>query len=84
MAATISTPPVRATARGRSLVTVVSVMILIGVEVFGVALAGGWALGGLLEQSEAIGYGLMGLFSLGGLYIMVQLWHRAHAAESGR
>jgi hypothetical protein len=84
LAATITTPPARATARGRSLVTVLSVMILIGVEVFGVALAGGWALGGLLEQSDTIAYALMGLFSLAGLYIMVQLWHRAHAAETGR
>jgi hypothetical protein len=74
----------RPTTRSRSLVTVISVMILIGVEVFGVALAGGWALGGLLEQSDTIAYILMGLFSLCGLYIMVQLWHRAHAAEAGR
>jgi hypothetical protein len=74
----------RPTKRSRSLVTVISVMILIGVEVFGVALAGGWALGGLLEQSDTIAYILMALFSLCGLYIMVQLWHRAHAAEAGR
>ena len=59
-------------------------MILIGCEVFGVALAGGWALAGLLELGDIVGYALMGLFSLGGLYIMVQLWRRSIAVESGR
>jgi hypothetical protein len=84
LAATTTSSSTRPTTKSRSLVTVISVMILIGVEVFGVALAGGWALGGVLEQSDVVAYALMGLFSLFGLYIMVQLWHRAHAAEAGR
>jgi hypothetical protein len=80
----MSRTPARPKARSGSFLTILSVMILIGVEVFGVALAGGWALAGLFELGETAGYALMGLFSLFGLYIMVQLWHRAHAAEAGR
>ena len=57
-------------------------MILIGVEVFGVALAGAWALAGLLELGTVADYALTGLFSLFGIYIMVQLWHRAAAADA--
>lgn len=70
--------------QGRSLVTIISVMILIGAEVFGVALAGAWALAGVFELPETIGYGLMGLFALGGVYIMVQLWRKAVAVELAR
>jgi uncharacterized membrane protein len=59
-------------------------MILIGAEVFGVALAAGWALAGLFELGDVVGYVLMGIFALFGVYIMVQLWHRASAVETGR
>jgi hypothetical protein len=69
---------------GRSFLTVVSVMILVGVEVFGVALAGAWALAGLFELGDVVGYALMAVFSALGLYLMVQLWSRAIAAERGR
>ena len=67
--------------RTRNLVTIVSVMILVGAEVFGVALAVGWAIAGLFELGTAISYGLMGLFSLLGLYAMVVLWRKATAIE---
>ena len=83
MAATITGTKSRPTRRSRAL-TIVSVMILIGVEVFGVALAGGWALAGLFDLGEVVGYVFMAAFSLFGLYLMVQLWHRAHAAEASR
>ena len=59
-------------------------MILIGSEVFGVALAGGWALAGLLELGDIAGYALMGAFSLVGLYLMVLLWRRAVSVETLR
>jgi hypothetical protein len=65
----------------RNLVTVVSVLILIGTEVFGVALAGAWALGGLFELGPTITYVLMGLFSLLGLYAMVGLWRSSVRVE---
>lgn len=66
------------------MLTIVSIMILIGVEVFGVALAGGWALAGLFELGDLVGYAFMALFSAFGIYLMLQLWRRAVAAESRR
>ena len=66
----------------RNLVTVVSVLILVGTEVFGVALAGGWALAGLFELGDIVGYALMAVFSLIGLYGMVALWRSAVHAEA--
>ena len=65
----------------RNLITVVSVLILIGTEVFGVALAGGWAIAGLFELGDVFAYILMGLFSLIGLYAMGALWRNAVAIE---
>jgi hypothetical protein len=65
----------------QNLVTIVSVMILIGTEVFGVALAGGWALAGLLELGEQVGYALMAIFSLGAAYVMWVVWRRSIAVE---
>ncbi|MBV9077070.1 MAG: hypothetical protein JO048_06255 [Methylobacteriaceae bacterium] len=59
-------------------------MVLIGTEVFGVALASAWAIAGLFELGAPVGYGLMGLFSLVGLYIMVQLWRRAVQVDRRR
>lgn len=70
----------------RNFLTILSVMILIGTEVFGVALAGGWALGGLFELGDTLTYALMGLFSLLALYALVILWRHCVAVEpiSGR
>jgi hypothetical protein len=61
----------------QNLVTVTSVLILVGTEVFGVALAGGWAVAGLFELGDAVGYVLMGLFSLLASYVVYMLWRRA-------
>jgi hypothetical protein len=65
----------------RNLITVVSVLILIGTEVFGVALAAGWAIAGLFELGDAVSYVLMGVFGLLGLYAMLILWRRAALIE---
>jgi hypothetical protein len=65
----------------RNLITIVSVLILIGTEVFGVALAGGWAIAGLLELGPTAAYVLMGLFSLLGLYAMLHLWRSSVRVE---
>ncbi len=70
-----------ASTRTRNLVTIVSVMILVGTEVFGVALAAGWAIAGLFELGETVRYALMGLFCLVGLYLMVELWRRSVRIE---
>lgn len=65
----------------RNLVTLVSIMVLVGTEVFGVAIAAGWAIAGLFDLGDLIGYVLMGAFSLLALWIMVNLWQRATSIE---
>ena len=65
----------------RNLVTVLSVLILIGAEVFGLAVAAGWAIAGLFELGDVISYVLMALFSLLGIYAMLVLWRRAVHVE---
>ena len=67
----------RSSTNWQNLVTVVSVLILVGTEVFGVALAGGWALAGLFELGDAVAYALMGLFSVLAAYVVYLLWRRA-------
>ena len=57
--------------------TLASLMVLIGIEVFAVAISGAWAIAGLFDLGHVIGYVLMGVFSLGAVYMMVQLWRRA-------
>ena len=65
----------------RNLITIVSVLILIGTEVFGVALAGGWAIAGLFELGDVAAYVLMGLFSLLCLWAMLALWRNSVVIE---
>jgi hypothetical protein len=63
------------------LTTIVGIMILVGTEVFGVAVAGGWALAGLFELGTTVQYILMGVFSLMGAYIMLALWRKSTSIE---
>jgi hypothetical protein len=65
----------------RNLITIVSIMVLVGAEVFGVAISAGWAIAGLLELGNMVGYALMGLFSLLAIYFLVNLWRRCVAVE---
>jgi hypothetical protein len=65
----------------RNVITVISIMILVGAEVFGVAIAAGWAIAGLFELGDYVGYALMALFSLFALYILANLWRRCVAVE---
>ncbi len=65
----------------QNLITIVSVMILIGTEVFGVAAAAGWAIAGLFELGDTVGYALMGLFGLIAAYLMLILWRSSVAVE---
>ena len=67
--------------RTRNLITIISVLILIGTEIFGVALSAGWAIAGLFELGETMAYVLMGLFSLLGLYAMLALWRSSVRVE---
>ncbi|WP_376985213.1 hypothetical protein [Bosea sp. R86505] len=65
----------------RNLILVVSLGILIAVELFGVALASGWALAGLFELGPIIGYVLMALFSGFAAYGMLNLMRRVIKVE---
>jgi hypothetical protein len=65
----------------RNLITVISIMILVGAELFGVAISAGWAIAGLFELGDIVSYVLMGLFSLLALYFLVNLWRRCVAVE---
>lgn len=65
----------------RSLITIVSMMVLVGTEVFAVAIAAGWALAGLFDLGDTVGHVLMALFSLFAAWIMFQLWRRAVGVE---
>jgi hypothetical protein len=72
---------------GGRLIMVVSLGILIAVELFGVALAAGWALAGLFELGTIFEYILMALFSGLAAYAMVNLMRRViryeRVSESG-
>lgn len=65
----------------RNLITIVSMMVLVGTEVFAVAIAAGWAIAGLFDLGDTVGHGLMALFSLFAAWIMLQLWQRATSIE---
>jgi hypothetical protein len=52
----------------RNIATVLSLAILVGTEIFGVALAAGWAIGGLLQLGDTVSHGLMLLLTLVGAY----------------
>lgn len=69
----------------RNLVTIVSVGILVGTEIIGVALAAGWAISGLLGLSDTLGreveYGLMALFTAVGAYGLYRFMQRAVTVE---
>lgn len=65
----------------RNLITLISIMVLVGAEVFGVAISAGWAIAGLFELGHIVGYVLMGLFSLLAIYFLVNLWRRCVAVE---
>ena len=65
----------------RNVATIISVTVLVGTEVMAAALAGGWALAGLLELSLAFQYGLMTLFGALGLWCMVKFVRSALSVE---
>ena len=65
----------------QSLMTIIGIMILVGTEVFGVAIASGWAIAGLFELGQTVQYILIGLFSVLGAYILLALWRKSVAVE---
>jgi hypothetical protein len=65
----------------RNLVTVASALLLVGVEMFGAALAAGWAIAGLFQLGDSVGYALMALFALGAAYAMLVFGRRVLSVE---
>ncbi len=61
--------------------TVVSAVIFVATQVFGVAIAAGWAIAGLFELGDTIGYALMAIFSGLGIYMIWGFWKQATACE---
>ena len=66
----------------RNLVTVVSLGILVGTELIGVALAAGWAIAGLLGLDRQVGWGLMAIFGVLGAYGLWKFMAKAVKVES--
>ena len=77
--------PARTQAAGQvnwqNVLTVVSAAILIGVEVFGAALAGGWALAILFELGDYGAYLLQAIFTVLGVLAMVSFVRNASRVE---
>ena len=69
------------TTRSQNLLTVVSVTIIVGIEVFAATIAFGWALAGLFELGDVIGYVLMAVFSALGAWAMWKFVKNAVAVE---
>lgn len=67
-----------------NLVTVISLSILVGTEVFGVALASGWAIAGLFELGATVSYILMAIFSAAGVWAMIGFVRGALKVEPAR
>ncbi|WP_244607155.1 hypothetical protein [Bosea sp. CS1GBMeth4] len=65
----------------RNVIMVVSLAILIAVEIFGVALASGWALAGLFELGHVVAYALMALFSVFAAYGLLSFMRRVVKIE---
>ena len=65
----------------RNLGTIISLMILVGAEIFGVALASGWAIAGWFQLGTTIEHALMALFSLIGAYAHSLFLRKAISVE---
>jgi hypothetical protein len=65
----------------KNLLTVVSVAILVGTELVGLALAAGWALAGLFQLGIVIERVLMALFGAAGLYALYRFVQGALRVE---
>jgi hypothetical protein len=81
MAQNRDTTPTSTGDRGGGIFTVVSVTVLVGTEIIGAALAGGWAVAGALDLGSAIAYALMGIFGIGGLALLVMFVRSALRVE---
>ncbi len=64
-----------------NLLTIISVGVLVGTEVIGVALAAGWALAGLFQLGRSFELAFMALFSVAGVYALYRFMKRALEVE---
>jgi hypothetical protein len=55
---------------GGGLFTVIAVTVLVGTEIIGAALAGGWAVAGFFDFGPIFEYVLMAIFGAGGLALL--------------
>jgi hypothetical protein len=61
--------------------TIVSVAILVGTELVGVAWATGWAVAGLFQLGDIVAYIFQGIFVLGAIAILVAFMRQAMKIE---
>ncbi|GGH30496.1 hypothetical protein GCM10007036_41120 [Alsobacter metallidurans] len=65
----------------KNLTTIVSVGILVGTEVIGLALAAGWGLAGIFQLGTAYEYAFMAIFTVLGMYALYRFMQRAVKVE---
>jgi hypothetical protein len=65
----------------KNLLTIVSVGILVGTELVGLALAAGWALAGIFQLGRTYEYAFMGIFGVLGMYALLRFMQRAVKVE---
>lgn len=65
----------------KNLLTIISVTILVGTEIFGVSLALGWALSGIFELPDLWRAVLIGLFLIAGGYMVWRFFRHATTIE---
>ncbi|MDF2974853.1 MAG: hypothetical protein K0R61_5303 [Microvirga sp.] len=66
-----------------NLLTYGSAMILVGTEVYGVALAAAWALGGFFELGDTITSALYVIAAVLATYVMYVFGRRAYGVDAG-
>jgi hypothetical protein len=55
---------------GGGMFTVISVVVLVGTEIIGAALAAGWAIAGLFELGTTLAIALMAIFTAAALFLL--------------
>ncbi|MBN9064236.1 MAG: hypothetical protein BGP06_10910 [Rhizobiales bacterium 65-9] len=71
----------RGSINGGNLLTVVSILVLVGIELFGAALAAGWAIAGIFQLGDTVGHLLMAVFCLLAAYGLYTFAQRAIRVE---
>lgn len=65
----------------RNLLTLGSITLLVAVELIGAAIAGGWALAGLLDLGTTLEYVFMAVFALLGIWGTVKFYQSGLVIE---